>query len=200
MPSFRKGLMVLFPQFDKKGLLKEMDIDVVERLTKDLYAQKKRKGAAQGGSLKRAKVDSPSFEVLDVPMAAPEVVQGIESGYHILAHLKRTNHQKAKALKVQGDPQAKIDCLQGKVIEAEHLTEEKAVENESLQGALQNEELISIGLKATLILEEEKKKEAEIKVVELDVRTSKLILEVAAQAMEEFKISFEMKDLNIAFG
>ncbi|KAG1354958.1 hypothetical protein COCNU_07G010700 [Cocos nucifera] len=78
--------------------------------------------------------------------------------------------------------------------------EEKMMENDSLQGALQKEELVLIGLKVALALKEKKKKEAEIKIAELKVRMSKSILEVAAQAMEEFKASFEITDLNIAFG
>ncbi|EHA8586437.1 hypothetical protein COCNU_scaffold000378G000010 [Cocos nucifera] len=77
--------------------------------------------------------------------------------------------------------------------------EEKATENENLRKALWKEELISIGLKATLALEEEKKKEVEIKVTELEVKMSNSISEAAARAVEEFKASFEMKDLNIAF-
>ncbi|EHA8591126.1 hypothetical protein COCNU_scaffold033979G000010 [Cocos nucifera] len=47
---------------------------------------------------------------------------------------------------------------------------------------------------------EEKKKEVEIKVAELEVRMLKSISKVATRAIEEFKASFEMKDLNIAFG
>ncbi|KAG1358602.1 hypothetical protein COCNU_08G000480 [Cocos nucifera] len=121
-----------------------------------------------------------------------------ESGHHILVHLKRIDHQVVEALKVQGDLQAKIDYLRGKVTEVEHLMGEKVVENENLQGVLQKEELILIELKAVLSLEEEKK-EAEIKVAELEIRISKSILEVAARAVKELKASFEMKDLNITF-
>ncbi|EHA8587963.1 hypothetical protein COCNU_scaffold003742G000020 [Cocos nucifera] len=125
---------------------REMDTDVMERLTKGLYAQK-RKRAAPGGSSKRMRVDGPSFEVLNVPMIAFEVISGIEvlpiigaaseqSGHHILAYLKRINHQEVEALKIHGDLQAEIDYLQGKIAEVEHLTEEKAVKNENLQRAL----------------------------------------------------------------
>ncbi|EHA8590675.1 hypothetical protein COCNU_scaffold022151G000010 [Cocos nucifera] len=101
----------------------EMDIDTVERLTKGLYAQKKRKGEAPGGSSKRAK---------------------------------------------------------GKIVEAECLAEEKMAENENLRRALQKEELISTGLNAALALEEEKKKEADIKVTELKVKMSRSISEATA--------------------
>ncbi|EHA8586894.1 hypothetical protein COCNU_scaffold001126G000040 [Cocos nucifera] len=88
----------------------------------------------------------------------------------------------------------------GKVAEAERITEEKVVENENLWRALSKEELISTGLKAALALEEEKKKEAEIKIAKLEIRMLKFVLEKAARAMEEFKASSEMKDLNITFG
>ncbi|EHA8588638.1 hypothetical protein COCNU_scaffold006084G000010 [Cocos nucifera] len=121
-----------------------------------------------------------------------------KSSHHILAYLKNANRKEVEALKVQGDLQAKIDYAQGKVVEAERLTEVKVVENENLRGALQKEKLISIGLKTALTLEEEKK-EAEIKFVKLEVKILKSVLKVAAQAMEEFKASSKMKDLNIAF-
>ncbi|EHA8587070.1 hypothetical protein COCNU_scaffold001372G000010 [Cocos nucifera] len=75
---------------------------------------------------------------------------------------------------------------------------EKAMENENLWGALWKEELVSIELKAALVLEEEKK-EVEIKVIELEVKMSKSILEVVVRGMEEFKASSKIKDLNIAF-
>ncbi|EHA8586369.1 hypothetical protein COCNU_scaffold000248G000010 [Cocos nucifera] len=122
-----------------------------------------------------------------------------QSGHHVLAHLKRENLQETKVLKVQGDLQAEIDHLQGKVAEAECLMEEKAAKNENLQGALRKEELISIRLKTALALKEKKRKEAEIEVVELEVRISKSILEATVRAMKEFKASSKMKDLNIIF-
>ncbi|KAG1327543.1 hypothetical protein COCNU_01G014770 [Cocos nucifera] len=147
--------------------------------------------------------DDPTVD----PFNNPNIIQDLidkfallgESGHHILIHLKKENCQEVEALKVQGDLQAEINCLQGKVVEAEHLIKEKAAKNENLQGVLQKEELISIGLKVALALEEEKKKVAEIKVAELEVKMSKSILEATTQAMEEFKASSEMKDLNIAF-
>ncbi|KAG1365731.1 hypothetical protein COCNU_12G007310 [Cocos nucifera] len=123
-----------------------------------------------------------------------------QSGHHILAHLKRANCQEVEALKVQKDLQVEIDCLQEKVTEAERLAEEKAAENENLCRVLRKEELISTGLKIALALEEEKKKEVEIKVPELEVKMSKSISKAGAQAVEEFKASSKMKDLNIAFG
>ncbi|EHA8587749.1 hypothetical protein COCNU_scaffold003121G000010 [Cocos nucifera] len=126
------------------------------------------------------------------PFSNPNIIQNLIDKFVL-------SEEEVEALKVQENLQAKIDCLQGKVDEAECLTEEKATKNENLRGVLRKEELISIRLKAAFALEEEKKKEVEIKVIELEVKMSKSISEVAARAMEEFKASFKMKDLNIAF-
>ncbi|EHA8587844.1 hypothetical protein COCNU_scaffold003376G000010 [Cocos nucifera] len=124
----------------------------------------------------------------------------LKSGHHILAHLKWISCQEEEASKVQGDLQAEVDSLHRKITEVEHLVEEKVVENEDLLGALQREELVLIELKAALILEEEKKKEAEIKVTKLEAQMLKFALKAIARVVEEFKTSSEMKDLNIAFG
>ncbi|EHA8586564.1 hypothetical protein COCNU_scaffold000528G000020 [Cocos nucifera] len=161
---------------------------------------------------------TPSTEVLSITKGKvggedpqPPAPSGLPIGGSVLEPLnERVGDDKKKkraaivkemeASKVQGDLWAKVDSLRGKVGEAKHLTEEKAAENEDLQGALRREELISTGLKAALILEEEKKEEAKIRVAKLEAQMSKSTLEVAARAMEEFKASSEMKDLNIAFG
>ncbi|EHA8586348.1 hypothetical protein COCNU_scaffold000192G000060 [Cocos nucifera] len=76
---------------------------------------------------------------------------------------------------------------------------EKAVKVVSLQGTLQKEEFISIGLKAALALEEEKRKKAEGRVAKLEAHKAKSASEATARAMEEFKASSKMKDLNITF-
>ncbi|EHA8590621.1 hypothetical protein COCNU_scaffold021309G000010 [Cocos nucifera] len=49
-------------------------------------------------------------------------------------------------------------------------------------------------------LEEERKKEAEIKVAELEARMAKSISEVMIRTMEEFKPSSKMRNLNVEFG
>ncbi|KAG1328217.1 hypothetical protein COCNU_01G021510 [Cocos nucifera] len=54
-----------------------MDFDAAGRLTKGLYA-KKRKKAAPGESSKRAKVGSPSFEVPNIPTTGPEATLSVE--------------------------------------------------------------------------------------------------------------------------
>ncbi|EHA8587113.1 hypothetical protein COCNU_scaffold001452G000010 [Cocos nucifera] len=78
---------------------------------------------------------------------------------------------------------------------AHHLEAKKTVEIRSLQGALRKEEFISTKLKAALALEEERKKEGE-----LEARMAKSILEAMIRAVEEFKASFEMRNLNFEFG
>ncbi|EHA8588113.1 hypothetical protein COCNU_scaffold004134G000020 [Cocos nucifera] len=89
--------------------------------------------------------------------------------------------------------------LKEKIGEVEHLVEEKTVKIESLQGALRKE-FISVGLKAALALEEERKKEAEIKVIELEARMAKSISKVMIWTVEEFKASSEMRNPNVKFG
>ncbi|EHA8587363.1 hypothetical protein COCNU_scaffold001970G000010 [Cocos nucifera] len=84
-------------------------------------------------------------------------------------------------------------------VEAECLAEEKMAKNESLRNALQKEEFILTGLKAALTLEKEKKKEARLKVAELEAQLAKSNLEAVARAIKELKTSLKMKDLNIAF-
>ncbi|EHA8589037.1 hypothetical protein COCNU_scaffold007706G000010 [Cocos nucifera] len=82
--------------------------------------------------------------------------------------MKRVHCQDAEALKAKEDLQVEIDHLKAeKAIEAERITQEKAVEVRSLQDALQKEEFVSAELKVALALEEEKRKEVEIKVVNL---------------------------------
>ena len=74
------------------------------------------------------------------------------------------------------------------------------MEIESLQGILQKEEFVSARLKAALALEEERKKKSKIKVTELKARMTKSISEAMTWAVEEFKASFEMRNLNVEFG
>ncbi|EHA8592145.1 hypothetical protein COCNU_contig69310783G000010 [Cocos nucifera] len=84
------------------------------------------------------------------------------------------------------------------VVEAERLVEEKMMESESLHGTLRKK-FISVRLKEALALEEEENIEARLKVVKLEVQLAKSISEATTQAMEEFRTSPEMKDLNITF-
>ncbi|EHA8587127.1 hypothetical protein COCNU_scaffold001459G000090 [Cocos nucifera] len=79
------------------------------------------------------------------------------------------------------------------------LMEEKAAKVGSLQEVLKEEEKTSMGLKVALASEEEKRKKIEGKVSELERQVSRHILEAKAQAIEEFKIFSEIRDLNIQF-
>ncbi|EHA8592094.1 hypothetical protein COCNU_contig69268528G000010 [Cocos nucifera] len=104
-------------------------------------------------------------------------------------------------LKAKEDLQAEIGLLKvEKVVEVECFMQEKVEEVGSLQDALWKEEFISIGLKATLAMEEERRKEAKIKVIDLEARMVKLTSEAMAQVVKEFKASSKMWNLNVVFG
>ncbi|EHA8588727.1 hypothetical protein COCNU_scaffold006501G000010 [Cocos nucifera] len=108
--------------------------------------------------------------------------------------------EKAVAQKAQEDLRAKVCHLQERINEVEHLVEEKAADIESLQDALREEEFASDGLKAALALEEERRKEVENRIVELKIQMAKSISEAMTRAMEVFKTSPEMQNLNVEFG
>ncbi|KAG1362629.1 putative ensconsin-like [Cocos nucifera] len=97
--------------------------------------------------------------------ALPEVL-----GHQLLAHIKMVNCLRSEALKAQKDHQVEVNRLQEeKATEVYHLTKEKDVEVRILQDVLKKEEQTSVGLKAALALEEEKRKKVEIEIVELKV-------------------------------
>ncbi|EHA8588285.1 hypothetical protein COCNU_scaffold004624G000010 [Cocos nucifera] len=77
---------------------------------------------------------------------------------------------------------------------------EKVVKVEDLWKNLRKGELTSVDLQATLALEEERRKKAEARVGKLKDQASKQILKAKIQAVEQFKISSEIRDLNVAFG
>ncbi|KAG1362587.1 hypothetical protein COCNU_10G008060 [Cocos nucifera] len=76
----------------------------------------------------------------------------------------------------------------------------RSVEIKVLQEALCKEKVILMGLKTTLDLEEEQKKRDEVETAELKEQISMQISKAAAQAIEKFKISSKMRDLNAKFG
>ncbi|EHA8586681.1 hypothetical protein COCNU_scaffold000730G000010 [Cocos nucifera] len=96
-----------------------------------------------------------------------------ELGHQILAHIKMMHHLRSEALKAQEDLQAKVDRLQEKTVEADHLIKEKVVEVKGLQEALRKVELTSMRLKAALALEKERGKKANVKIAELKDHTSR---------------------------
>ncbi|EHA8588520.1 hypothetical protein COCNU_scaffold005638G000010 [Cocos nucifera] len=68
------------------------------------------------------------------------------------------------------------------------------------KGALHKEEFISTKLKATLTLEEERRKEVKNRVIQLETQMAKSISEVMTRAVEVFKTSLEIRNLNVEFG
>ncbi|EHA8588961.1 hypothetical protein COCNU_scaffold007421G000020 [Cocos nucifera] len=125
----------------------------------------------------------------------------LKSNHQIFIHIKRMHRQEAETLKAKEDLQVEIDYLKAKkAVEVECFAWEKAAKVRSLQDVLQKEEFILLRLKAMLALEEERRKEVEIKVIDLEARMVKLILQAMARTVEEFKASFEIRNLNIAFG
>ena len=82
---------------------------------------------------------------------------------------------------------------EGRQAEAVRL-KEKVAEVTSLQEALQKEKQTSADLKAAL---EEERRKVETEVSKLKEQISTLVSEARAQAVEEFKTSSEMRDLNI---
>ena len=89
---------------------------------------------------------------------------------------------------------------EGRLAKTAHL-EEKIIEVTSLQEALQKEGQTSSDLRTAL---EEERKKAEAKVSELKAQVFELkawipslVLEAGARAVEEFKASSEMEDLQV---
>ncbi|EHA8588729.1 hypothetical protein COCNU_scaffold006509G000010 [Cocos nucifera] len=110
------------------------------------------------------------------------------------------NHLRLEVLKAQEDHQAKVSHLhEEKATEVDRLIKEKAAEVGRLQDGLKKEKHTSVGLKAALALEEERRKKIEAKITELKEQVSRQILEAKAQAVEVFKVCSEMRDLNVKF-
>ncbi|EHA8586413.1 hypothetical protein COCNU_scaffold000335G000010 [Cocos nucifera] len=81
-----------------------------------------------------------------------------------------------------------------------HIRRAHHLEVEAEKGVLRKEEFVSTKLKAALTLEEERKKEAKIKVAELKAQMANSISEAMIWAMKEFKASSKMRNLNVKFG
>ena len=77
------------------------------------------------------------------------------------------------------------------------IKKEKIAEVASLQEVLQKEGRTSVDLRATL---EEERKRAEAEVFELKAQISTPVSEAMVRAVEEFKTSYEMRDLKVEFG
>ena len=110
----------------------------------------------------------------------------MQIGHQLIANIEAMNNAKKDAAQVE----------EGRLAEAAHL-EEKIVEVASLQEVLQKEGRTSTDLRATL---EEERKKAEAEVSELKVQILTLVSETMVRVVEEFKTSFEMRDLKVEFG
>ncbi|EHA8588940.1 hypothetical protein COCNU_scaffold007375G000010 [Cocos nucifera] len=172
--------------------------------------KKKKKKSTIIKIVRKARSDEPSddgddlgedsFKNLETIQDLTDKFAMSESGHQILAHIKGAHHQEAEVLKAKEDLQAEIDHLKAeKATKAECLAWEKVAEVVSLQDALRKEEFSSTELQAMLALEEERRNEAKIKVIDLEARMVKLISEAMTRIVEEFKASSEMRNLNIAF-
>ncbi|EHA8587210.1 hypothetical protein COCNU_scaffold001580G000010 [Cocos nucifera] len=103
-------------------------------------------------------------------------------------------------MKVQEDHQAKVECLIKKRDEIDRSFKDKSTKIEVLQEALHKEKETSVELKATLNLKEEQRKKVEAKTIELKEQILRQVSEALVRAIEEFKVSSKMKDLNVKFG
>ncbi|XP_073100155.1 uncharacterized protein [Elaeis guineensis] len=117
----------------------------------------------------------------------------LEIGHQLVANVEAVKIVKREAARAE----------EGRLAEAARL-EEKIAEVISLQEALQKEGQTSSDLR-TALEEERKKIEVEVselkaQVSELKARIPSLILKAGARAVEEFKASSEMEDLQVQFG
>ncbi|XP_073102544.1 uncharacterized protein [Elaeis guineensis] len=110
----------------------------------------------------------------------------LEIGHQLIANIEAMKNTKKEAAQAEEGRQAEAARLK-----------EKVAEVTSLQEALQKEEQTSTDLKAAL---EEERRKAEAEVSKLKEQIPTLVSEARAQAVEEFKTSSEMRDLNIKFG
>ncbi|EHA8588269.1 hypothetical protein COCNU_scaffold004591G000010 [Cocos nucifera] len=166
---------------------REMDAQADEMLSKGLQAHK-RKGKVPCGHYRWGR-SAPYILGPPVNVEVPELPTGgkkkekrkekqksimikvwrkahpsyfLLSGHQLLTHIKMVNRLRLEALKVQEDHQVEVSRLQKeRAIEVDRLMRKKVIEIEALQEVLKKEEQISIELKATLALEEEKKRKVE---------------------------------------
>ncbi|EHA8586990.1 hypothetical protein COCNU_scaffold001259G000090 [Cocos nucifera] len=174
---------------------------------------RKRKGKAPGESLKRAKINISSSaapttasKATESPEVAPITEVGAIDGVSVPPTssnlLAEDRAPKLLAEKEKGEEKKKkkkLIVVKEKTVEVDHLVKKKAAKVEGLQEVLRKKELTSVGLKAALALEEERRKKAEAKIAELKDQTSRQISEAMIQMVEEFKVFYEMRDLNVAF-
>ena len=110
----------------------------------------------------------------------------LQIGHQLLANIEATNRARRDAIQVEESRQA----------EAAHL-KEKAAEVVTLQEALEKEKQAREEEKQTSV---EAVRKAEAEVANLAEQILILVSEARGLAVEEFKASAEMRDLNVQFG
>ena len=110
----------------------------------------------------------------------------MQIGHQLLANIEATNRARRDTVQVEERCWAKVARLK-----------EKAAEVVALQEALEREKQAREEEKQTL---EETVRKAEAEVANLAEQISVLVLEARVLAVEEFKTSTEMRDLNVQFG
>ena len=117
-----------------------------------------------------------------------------------MGYIKSLNYLRSEFVKAQKDHQAKVKHLIRKRDEIDHSFKDRSIEVEVLQEALRKKKKTSMELKAALDSEEKWRKRVEVKTAKLKEHISTQISEAATQAIEKFKISSKMRDLNVKFG
>ncbi|EHA8586736.1 hypothetical protein COCNU_scaffold000853G000010 [Cocos nucifera] len=199
--------------------MEEMDAKAAEMLSKGLQARKRKGAASDELATKKAKVNAPS-SITPTNVATTTKVAITDEVIPVAkvdAATKGSLPPSSMSPPVEDPtPQPPVRREEGerkkdkrvimkvlrkeKATEVDHLLKDKAVKVEGLQKILRKEELTSVELQAALDLEEERRKKVEAKVGELKDQASKQISEVKIQAMEEFKDSSKVRDLNVTFG
>ncbi|EHA8588383.1 hypothetical protein COCNU_scaffold004918G000010 [Cocos nucifera] len=135
-------------------------------LTKELHAQK-RKGKTLDESSKKAKVNAPGSATPTTAAIASKVAKGTDV--------------------IPTTEDEVIHLQEEKAVEVDRLTTEKVVKVEDLQEVLRKEELASARLKATLALEEERRKKVDVKAF---IKEYELYVDKVAHKFLELDLSF----------
>ncbi|XP_073116189.1 uncharacterized protein [Elaeis guineensis] len=117
----------------------------------------------------------------------------LEIGHQLFAYVEATSRMRRDLLQAEERRQAKVACLQAKTAEVATLQEALERERQAREEERQARE------EERWILEESARK-AEAEVAHLVEQTPVLVLEARALAVEEFKASAEMRELNVQFG
>ncbi|EHA8588579.1 hypothetical protein COCNU_scaffold005880G000010 [Cocos nucifera] len=122
-----------------------------------------------------------------------------EMGHQLLGYIRSLDCSKLELVRVWEGCQAEVEHLLKEKDEVGFSLREKSLEVEGLKEMLHREKKTSAELKAALALEEERRKKIEAELAELKERILGQISKAMSLAIEEFKVSFEMRDLNMEF-